>query len=158
MATGCLGDFTADGRSMPPGIVSSSNVAEFSVTAVFPWATHPAKSVLHGLGSLGRFAQPKAAIFSLCCLFVAAVSVHDAVLVVVNHELISEVEQNPVGKWLLDVQGGEVWLFVFLKFAGTALVCAVLVTIYQCSQRFGMITVIPLATFQMLLLSYLTIA
>jgi hypothetical protein len=158
MATGCLGDFTADGRNTSPGIVSGPNVAEFSVTAVFPWETNPAKSVLYWLGSLCRFAQPKVAIFSLCCLFVAAVSVHDAVLIVVNHEVISEVEQNPVGKWLLDVQGGEVWLFVFLKFAGTALVCAVLVTIFQRSQRLGMITVIPLATFQMLLLLYLTTA
>jgi hypothetical protein len=158
MATGFLGDFTADGRNTSPGIVSSPTVAESLVTAVFSWETNPAKSVLSWRGSLCRFAQPKAAVFSLCCLFVAAVSVHDAVLVVVNHEIISEVEQNPVGKWLLDVQGGEVWLFVFLKLAGTALVCAVLVTIYQRSPRFAMITVIPLATFQMLLLSYLMIA
>ncbi len=45
-------------------------------------------------------------VFSLLCVVVAAVSVHDALLVVVNHEIIGQAEQNPVGRWLLEMQGG----------------------------------------------------
>ena len=56
---------------------------------------------------------------------------HDAVLVVVHHEVIERFEQNPLGRWLIQCGGGEVWLSVFVKFAGTAAVCAVLVRLYH---------------------------
>ncbi|MGN6135957.1 MAG: hypothetical protein ACTHOU_15825 [Aureliella sp.] len=94
--------------------------------------------------------------FWLCCLIVAAVSVHDAALVVLNHEVISDFERNPVGKWLLDVQGGDVWLFVLVKLAGTALVCAVLITVFQYCRRYGIVSAAALASFQIGLLCYLT--
>ena len=48
-----------------------------------------------------------ALIFGACCIWIAAVSVHDAVLVVVNHEEIEQYEQNPVrSKYLADIQIG----------------------------------------------------
>ena len=56
---------------------------------------------------------------------------HDALLVVVHHEVIDYTEQNPLGRWLLQHGGGDVWLFVCVKFAGTAVVCAVLVILYR---------------------------
>lgn len=101
-------------------------------------------------------ANHQAVAFVLCCLFVAAVSVHDAMLIVVNHQVISDVEQNPLGKWLLQVHDGEVWLFVLVKLAATALVCAVLVSLYQHKQRLGLMTVGGIAGFQAVLLGYLT--
>ena len=55
--------------------------------------------------------------FLLCCIAITAVSVHDAVLVVLHEEVISEFEQNPLGCWLIRLQGGEVWLFVWTKLA-----------------------------------------
>ena len=157
MANGCIDDFIAGESNTRSGIARGS-FAEDSLNPILRLENSEDAFVLHWLATCCRVAHQNVSVFGLCCLFVAAVSVHDATLVVVNHEVISEVERNPVGKWLLEVQGGEVWLFVFLKFAGTALVCAVLVTIYQHSQRFGMITAAPLAVFQIVLLLYLTIA
>ncbi len=96
-------------------------------------------------------------LFGVCCLFVTVVSVHDAALVVANHEVIRDVEQNPIGRWLLDLQGGEVWCFVLMKLAGTAFVCAVLIRLYQRSKGMAMVSVSTLAALQFLLLCYLTL-
>ncbi len=96
-------------------------------------------------------------VFSICSLFVAAVSVHDAMLVVLNQSVIVELEQNPIGSWLLQIHGGEVGLFVIAKLSGTAFVCALLIEIYRRSKGFGLAIAVPLATFQMWLLCYLTV-
>ena len=53
--------------------------------------------------------------FAACCLFVVAVSVHDAMLVVLHADIIGDVEQNPIGRWLIELQGGEIWLFLVAK-------------------------------------------
>ena len=46
--------------------------------------------------------------FALCCSWIGAVSVHDAILVIAHHELIGQFERNPLGTWLLKLYGGEV--------------------------------------------------
>lgn len=83
------------------------------------------------------------------------VSVHDAVLVVVHHELIGQFERNPLGRWLLQLHGGEVWLFVLAKLAGTAAVCTILVRLFLYRSRIAMLIAGVLSSFQLLLLSYL---
>jgi len=97
-------------------------------------------------------------ILAALCLLVAAVSVHDAMLVVLNADIISEVEQNPVGRWLIELQGGDVWLFVSLKLVGTAIVCAALVTLYEFRTRLALVASGGVASFQVGLLWYLTFA
>lgn len=103
-------------------------------------------------------AHQRAAIFACCCLFVAMVSVHDALLIVMNHQVIYEVEQNPIGRWLIEMQGGDVWLFVLAKLAGTAVVCSLLVTLYEARARLATVAAVALAFFQLALLCYLTLA
>jgi hypothetical protein len=88
------------------------------------------------------------------CAWIAGVSVHDAVLVVVHHNLISQTEQNPVGRWLIDVQG-DIWLFVSLKLAGTAVVCTVLVRLYRYRHRLAFVVALAVACFQLWLLIHL---
>jgi hypothetical protein len=97
-------------------------------------------------------------LFAACCLCIAVVSVHDAMLVVLNDDVIGQVERNPLGRWLIEWQEGEVWLFVLMKLAGTAVVCATLVTLYQYREELGMLTAGALAAFQLVLLCYLTFA
>ena len=96
-----------------------------------------------------------ALIFGACCVWIAAVSVHDAVLVVVYQDTIEQHEQNPVGRWLLQRHGGEVWLFVLVKLAGTAAVCVVLVSLYRYRPVLALPVAAALAGFQLLLLCYL---
>ena len=102
-----------------------------------------------------RYTHVKPVVFALCCVGIALISVHDAMLVVVHHETISELERNPIGKWLLDIQQGEVWLFVLVKLAGTAVVCTVLVSLYQRCRKLALPIALSLTTFQSLLLVYL---
>lgn len=123
-----------------------------------------------GWGGIGTTESPLRLLFRIagerrseialaaCCLFVAAVSVHDAMLVVLNASVIGEVEQNPVGRWLIELQGGEVWLFVSVKLLTTAVVCAVLVTLYEFRARLALVASGGVAAFQMGLLWYLTFA
>jgi len=95
-------------------------------------------------------------IFTSCCLFVAAVSVYDAMLVILHRGLIHDFERNPFGRWIIEGQGGDVWLFVLTKLAGTALVCTVLVTLYECHARLALVVSGGLACFQTILFWYLT--
>ena len=94
-------------------------------------------------------------IFTSSCTWIAAVSVHDAVLVVVHQEVISQFERNPLGRWLLQLHGGEVWLFVAVKLAGTAVVCKVLFRLYQYRSGIALLVAVVLSCFQMLLLFHL---
>jgi hypothetical protein len=93
--------------------------------------------------------------FALMLAFVALVSIHDAALLVVTQDLIVEFEQNPLGCWLLELGAGSVWPFIIVKMIGTSLVCAVVVSIFEYSKRWGLLLVAPLAGFQAILLSYL---
>lgn len=95
-------------------------------------------------------------LFAICLAIVTLVSVHDAVLIVINHRIIGEFEENPIGSFLLNIQGGQVWLFFCTKLLGTSLVIAVLVTLYEYRRSMGMICVLALSVFQLGLLSYLT--
>lgn len=97
-------------------------------------------------------------LFGACCLIVAIVSVHDAFLVVLNDDVIAQFEQNPLGRWLLDLQGGDIWLFVLVKLMGTAVVCATLIVLYRIRRQIAMSVAIVLAAFQLALLGYLTFA
>ena len=100
--------------------------------------------------------HPSEVVFAMFCLFVMAVSVHDAMLVVLNADVILEVERNPVGRWLIELQRGDIWLFVLTKLLGTAVVCSILVMLYEFRARHALVTAGGVASFQMMLLCYLT--
>ena len=95
-------------------------------------------------------------VFGFLLLIVMAISVHDAVLIVVNHQIISDMEQNPIGVWLLGLHNGSVWPFVFLKLVGTSLVGTVLITIYRRNKKIGLDCTVGLAAIQVALLCYLS--
>lgn len=88
-------------------------------------------------------------------LLIAAISVHDAWLVVLNDQVIAEFERNPLGRWLIDLNSGSVHLFVTVKLIGTSLVCGVLSTLHDTSPRIGRLVTWPIACFQLALLTYL---
>ena len=105
---------------------------------------------------LGLFEQRAILVtFFLLLLFVAAVSVHDAALVVLNAEAILEFEKNPIGSLLIQLGSGKVWMFVGVKLLGTSLVCAILASLYQQSRFLGIVIASPIACFQAMLIIYL---
>lgn len=93
----------------------------------------------------------------LCLALITVISVHDATLIVVNHEVMMEFEENPIGLWLLQIQGGDVWVFVAAKLFGTSIVVTILSELFRWRRKLSLTCAIALAAFQSLLLGYLTI-
>jgi hypothetical protein len=90
------------------------------------------------------------------CAFIAAVSVHDAYLLVHNRQTIGALEQNPLGRWLIECGGGEVWLFVLVKLTTTAAVCQFLLSRYRTRPLQSRWIAAGVAGFQFGLLLYLS--
>lgn len=99
---------------------------------------------------------PSKGLYNLGCAIVALISVHDAVLLVVNHSLIVQFEQNPIGRWLLELGQGEVWLFVAIKLFTTSLVTTTLLRFHDWHRERAWFVMSALFTFQLGLLCYLT--
>jgi hypothetical protein len=93
--------------------------------------------------------------FTILCCFIAAVSVHDAYLLLHNRQVMLELEKNPIGRLLIVVGGGDVKLFVAVKLTTTAAVCSFLVWMYQRHPRRTQFIATGIATFQFGLLLYL---
>jgi hypothetical protein len=97
----------------------------------------------------------RAAPFAAAVVFIAAVSVHDGLLVALNENVILQAEKNPVGRFLIEL--GDVWLFIIVKFLGTAMACAVLVEIYLRWRPAALLAAAGVACFQLGLLLYLSV-
>jgi hypothetical protein len=93
--------------------------------------------------------------FAILCCFIAAVSVHDAYLLLHYRQVMLENEKNPIGRWLIEVGGGDVKLFVAVKLTTTAVVCSFLVWMYQRHPRRTQYIATGVAAFQLGLLLYL---
>ena len=96
--------------------------------------------------------------FPLLLGLIVGVSVYDTVLIVVFKDTLSQLEQNPVGLWLINLGNGDVEIFVRAKLAGTVVVAAFLVFLhrYRCNTSTTVTT--SIAIWQTGLLAYLTLA
>ena len=90
--------------------------------------------------------------------FIASVSIYDAVLVVLYADVIAATEQNPVGSYLIAINGDDPSLFVVLKLIGTALTVVVLLELFQKLRHLAVPVVTGVASAQMSLLLYLSFA
>lgn len=95
--------------------------------------------------------------FITATLFIGAVSLYDAWLVVHFSEYITYMEQNPVGRWLLRVNAGDVGVLVRVKLAGTMLVLVALTLLEMKWQTASRPVTASLSAFQAGLLYYLTL-
>lgn len=167
MATGFTTGLSLDTTSGESALRSGSGIWNIPFEPQLPSLPSIGETCVQGgavaVSSLSRFGRlglrfRRELLFGMFCLFIGLVSVHDTMLIVANHDIIGDVERNPVGKWLIDVQAGQIWLFVVLKLAGTALVCTVLVELFRRCRRIAMTAAAGVGTFQMVLLTYLTFA
>ena len=71
-------------------------------------------------------------------------------------EVILHMEQNPVGVWLLQLDKGNVWPFIYFKLAGTVVVCSVLLAMWRFRYRHLFPVTASLTWWQIGLLLYLT--
>ena len=87
--------------------------------------------------------------------FIVLVSVIDIYWLIYNQTIISHVELNPVGQFLIVAGGGNIELFVLCKIIGTAACAVVLYNIFKINKRKGFIIAGMVALFQLCLLFFL---
>lgn len=94
--------------------------------------------------------------FFVLWALVVAVSVYDGFWVLVTREVIQREERNPVGRLLIELNGGDVWLLLGLKAAGTVCAGALLLVLYWTWPRIGWAACFLTAAMQLVLAVYLT--
>ena len=90
-------------------------------------------------------------------LFIAAVSVHDGYLVALHRDVIGSTEQNPLGRYLIELNGGQIWVFLGAKAVGTVIGCGLMLMLHHLRPRLGLAVARPVAVLQLALLLYLTL-
>ena len=65
------------------------------------------------------------------------------------------IEQNPVGRYIVELDGGDVSLFILLKIIGTYFVIAILYTFWHYNIGYPYVVAASVATAQLILLMYL---
>lgn len=88
-------------------------------------------------------------------LSIGAVSAIDVYWSIKLKELLYETELNPIGKWIMYMDGGDVSLFMGLKVFGTVLVLGVLFYAFVRNRKMAWILIIPIFIFQVALLAFL---
>ena len=94
-------------------------------------------------------------LFAGLWLFVIFVSVLDGYLAVRYRHELHITERNPLGRWLIQRGGNQVWLLLAAKFAGTVIAATAVLLIHSRWPRWGMPIVIAMAVFQLWLLWFL---
>ena len=97
-------------------------------------------------------------LFAALWLFVIFVSVFDGYLVLQQRDLLPEFEQNPVGRALIKLNGGQVWYLLTVKLTGTIAAGGLMLLTYGCSPRIGLTVTALIAGVQLWLLAYLLLA
>ena len=93
--------------------------------------------------------------FLFMWLFIVGVSVHDGYLVLACRTAMAEEELNPLGRWLIHWNGGDIWLFLTVKTLGTLSVSSLLLWLYWLRPRLGWTTCAGICMVQAVLLIFL---
>jgi hypothetical protein len=94
--------------------------------------------------------------FAVLWTFIGVVSLFDGFLVARFSDVILEVEENPIGSYLLGLDEGSPEVFLRTKAAGTLFVLSALVGLYRYRRCWAFPVTGSLACFQCCLLLYLT--
>lgn len=95
---------------------------------------------------------------SLFCglwLFIIGVSVHDGYLVLANRPAMLVNEMNPVGRWLIEQNGGDIWLLLTVKTIGTMVAATWLLMLFRTRVRVAWMACVAVAGMNALLLLWL---
>lgn len=93
--------------------------------------------------------------FLLMWLLIIAVSVHDGFLVLDCRTAMADAELNPIGRWLIHCNGGDIWLFLAVKAFGTLAASSLLLWLYWLHSRLGWTACAAVCLLQLLLLIFL---
>jgi len=95
------------------------------------------------------------AIIHICCAIIIIVSSIDVYWLSHNRDNILQYEKNPLGLYLIELDQGEVSLFIACKFLGTYIVVGILYGLFPRYPRKILAVSVAVAAVQILLLIYL---
>tara|TARA_R100000008_G_scaffold52825_1_gene32013 strand:+ start:99 stop:503 length:405 start_codon:yes stop_codon:yes gene_type:complete len=93
--------------------------------------------------------------YTMMWLTIGIISAIDVYWSIVNQSVLWEMEQNPIGRYLIEKDGGSIALFMAIKVGGTIIALGVLVFLYHWKQKYAWPTITILTLAQLSLLSYL---
>ena len=100
-------------------------------------------------------ARKKLVILWSCVALITMVSMYDVYWTFKVQEVIIHTEENPIGLWLINADGGDIALFMTVKMLGTMCVILAIPAIYFYRNNWGMVCAVSVATFQAFLFAYL---
>ena len=86
---------------------------------------------------------------------ILVVAINDVYWSFKTQEVLYESEQNPIGTWLIEMDGGDIALFMTAKMVGTMVVVMAIPLIYTIRRRIAQAVAGVLALFQSMLFLYL---
>ncbi len=96
-----------------------------------------------------------ACLLAACLAVVTSVAVYDVYWSFKTQSILQETEQNPLGSLLIEMDGGDIALFMTCKMLGTMFVVLAVPALYCFRRWWGMSTGVSLASFQCLVFLYL---
>jgi hypothetical protein len=96
--------------------------------------------------------------FPVALCLITFVSLFDTYLIVHFEGVIDSTEENPIGRWLLEMGQGSIWVFVRMKLAGTICVVSTLYGMWASRSRLVVPVTTSVATYQTGLFFYLTVS
>ena len=99
-------------------------------------------------------AKKRFIVYGLLWLGIGIMSAYDTFWLVKNREVISLTEKNPIGTWLIELDQGDVSIFVGAKFAGTIMALGVLSLLYRYRRRWAWACIIPVFIIQVFVICY----
>ena len=85
-------------------------------------------------------------------LFIGFASAVDIYVSIQTQEYLYELEVNPVGRWLIELDDGDIALFMGVKMAGTTLALGFLVWLYNLKPSWAWPSIFGVAIMQLFVL------
>ena len=94
--------------------------------------------------------------YSAMWLAIGIISAVDIYWSITNQQMLMDLEENPIGRYLIQKENGSIALFMCIKVAGTITALGVLVFLYHWKRRYAWPIITALTIAQFFLLSYLS--
>lgn len=85
-------------------------------------------------------------------LFIGFASGVDIYMSIKTQEYLLHLEMNPIGRWLIRLDGGDVALFMGVKTAGTTLALGILVWLYLHKRSWAWMSIVFVSLMQLFVL------
>jgi len=93
-----------------------------------------------------------AATYAQLWLFIGFASAVDIYTSIKTQEYLIDLELNPVGRWLIQQDGGDIALFMGVKTAGTTLALGILVWLYLHKKSWAWMSIVFVSLMQLFVL------